>query len=763
MTDKTLSYLDYRRILGIVRDFSSTPYTEDQIANLTPLQDPQLIEERLDRIEALVEVIKWDGEIPLRDVPDVTDIIKRASLEDAALDVKEFTALFGFLMSCGSVSAFLKRAHRKLPFTESIVERIKPLPALSRKIGQTVNPDGFVEDTASYELSRIRAELFSLKERAKKRLEKVMEREAVRPVLQDTYISIRNGRYVIPVKPNFNEAFQGIVHDYSHSLKTSFVEPMEVVEVNNTINMLEKEEKEEEKRVLRELTDHLRTLVPEVAEDVEALRELDLFHALARFAIRFNCVRPIVGKDDGIEIRKAVNPFILLSRGGQTVPIDIRLDGEKKVMVISGPNAGGKTAALKTAGLLCVMAQAGFFIPSAERPRIPLFPRIFAIIGDEQDISMELSSFTAHVKAINDVYHQVKGHELILVDEIGGNTEPQEASALAMAILDAFVERGSRIIVTTHLNLLKGYGYTRDFAINAATAFDSETMQSRYELVYGMAGYSNAIKVARNMAVPREIIEKSYEYLGTQEYMLNDLIGGLEADKERLEHELREVSQLKDQVRERVLKLREKKEDYERKLEERFRERLAELDEEIETVRKEIVKRDRASLRRAREQTEVLKERRGVSAGLPVSDIRVGDYVRVRSLGSRGYVATVDTEHGTGEVVFGSVRTTVNLSSLEKVMEKPASPRGKGLEVHVEPVPGPVINVMGMRAEEALKEVDRFVDRALVQGLPTVKVLHGIGTGRLMTAVKTHLEKRDFIRSVRRDEGNSGVTIVEFA
>ncbi len=762
MTDKTLSYLDYQRILGIVRDLSSTPYAQDLITNLTPLYDPELIEARLDKVEALVEVIKWDGEVPLRDIPDIAEIIRRASLEDAVLDVREFTTLFAFLISCNSVAAFLKRAHKKLPFIESLLTRIRPLPALSRKIGQTVNPDGFVEDTASYELSRIRAELFSLKERARKRLEKVMEREVVRPVLQDTYISIRNGRYVIPVKPNFNEAFQGIVHDYSHSLKTSFVEPMEIVEVNNTINMLEKEEKEEEKRVLRELTEYLRVLLPDLAGDVEALGELDLFHALARFAVRFNCARPLVGTGEGIEIRRAVNPFILLSRGDQTVPIDIRLDAEKKVMVISGPNAGGKTAALKTAGLLCVMAQTGLFIPSAERPRIPLFPMIFAIIGDEQDISMELSSFTAHMKAINDVYGQVKGRELILVDEIGGNTEPQEASALAMAILDAFVEKGARIIVTTHLNLLKAYGYTRDFATNVATAFDSETMRSRYELVYGMAGYSNAIKVARNMAVPQEIIEKSFGYLGTQEYMLNDLIGGLEADKERVGQELREVRRLKEEVRERVQRLREKKEEYERRLEEKFRERLAGLEEEIEAIRKEIVKRDRPSLRRAREKVEDLKERKGIKGVFQANDIRAGDYVRVRSLGSRGYVATVDREQNTGEVVFGSVRTTVNLSTLEKVLEKPSSGRARELEVHVEPVAGPVINVMGMRAEEALKEVDRFVDRAMVQGLPTVKVLHGIGTGRLMNAVKSHLEKRDFIRSVKRDEGNAGVTIVEF-
>lgn len=765
MTNKTLQYLDYLKLLDIFESYALTPFAEESILNLRPLRTLEAITERQDRIEAVLDVVRWEGKFPLSDVPDIRSILKRLAIKDAVLEAKEFLSLGSFLKACEDIANFLKKAYSKKPFIEEAIQRISPLVAVYRRIIRTINTEGFIEDTASYDVSRIRADLFVLRDRTRKRLERLMEKEPVRPILQDVYISLRNGRYVIPLKPNFNEVLQGIVHDYSHSLKTSFVEPIEVVELNNSINILEKEEKEEEKRILKDLTGFVRGFAVELEMDLRAVEELDFFHSLAVFSLEFDCVRPDVRDDGLIEIQGARNPFIALSKKGGTVPVDILMDREKNAMIISGPNAGGKTAALKTIGLLCLMAQSGVYIPAVGTPEVPMFANVFAIIGDEQDITMELSSFTAHMNIIKDLYGIVRGSELILIDEIGGNTEPQEASALSMGIIDAFVEKGCKVVVTTHLNLLKAYGYAKPFAINVATAFDSETMNPLYRLVYGTAGYSNAINVAKNIHVQKEIIDRSYAYLGKQEYMLNDLISTLELGKRKVEDEQQELKRLREELQGRLLLVREKRDEYLKKVEEKCDAKLVELERELDDVRKELAKKERSSVMKGKEKVKYLRQRFVKTARKIEENINVGDYVKVRTLGATGHVVATDKDAKSFEVVMGNVRTKVDAGLLERIPKPKESRRPTGGTIHVsaERVPAPEINVIGLRVEEALMEVDRFLDRAIVQCIPQVKVVHGIGTGRLMSAIRDHLSGVGYIKSLRRDETNSGVTIIDLS
>lgn len=698
----------------------------------------------------------------MSDIPDVREILKRTSVPDSVLEEKELLLVAEFLRACDELSRFLRKAFDKKPYIEELLGILDPQPALFRRIVKTISSEGFIEDTASYNLSKIRSDLFAMRERVRKRLERIMEREAVRPVLQDDYISLRNGRYVIPVKPNFSEVFQGIVHDYSHSLKTSFVEPMEVVELNNAINMLVKDEKEEEKEILLDLTAVVRTAVAVMEENLHVIAELDLYQSLAQFSLEFDCVRPVVTEHSMMEIRSARNPFIALSRKSDTVPIEIRMETGKKVMIISGPNAGGKTAALKTLGLLSLMAQSGLLIPAAEGPVVPKYPGIFAVMGDEQDISMELSSFTAHMNAIKDLYASVRGGELILIDEIGGNTEPQEASALAMGIIDALVEKGCTVVVTTHLNLLKAYGYTKGFAINVATAFDGDTMKPMYRLLYGTAGYSNAIQVARNIRVPEEIIDRSYEYLGKQEYMLNDLISALELGKSKVEQDLEEIKRVKEDLRKRLSLVKEQRDEYLRKIEERGMAKLLELERELEEVRKELAKKERGALMRGREKIRDLKGRFAKNVPMSTEVIRIGDYVKVRSLGSTGHVVSADREGKTFEVVMGNVRTTIEAGLLEKI-SKPSETKEKSVYVDTEKVTVPEIKVIGLRVEEALREIDRFLDRAVVQDVRQVKIVHGVGTGRLMNAIREHLNTAGYGKNILKDPTNAGVTVIELS
>lgn len=763
MTDKTLAYLDYLKLLDILKSYSLTSFTKESVSSLRPLVSLQDIESRQDKIDAVIELVRWEGRLPLSDIPDIREILKRISIQDAILEEKEFLAIAGFLRACDEVSVFLRRAFDKKPFIEEILLRLNPLTPVHRQITKTINIEGFIEDTASYELSKIRSDLFTFRERIRKRLEKIMEREAVKPILQDVYISLRNGRYVIPLKPNFNEVFQGIVHDYSHSLKTSFVEPIEVVELNNAINILEKGEKEEENKILRELTVFLRGASEALEHDIDVIGDLDLYHALANFSVDFNCVRPLVSDNGLLEIKKARNPFIAISKKTDTVPIDIFMENEKKAMLISGPNAGGKTVALKTIGLLPIMAQSGFFIPASGNPMVPRFKNIFAIIGDEQDITMELSSFTAHMNAIKDLYTVTNGEELILIDEIGGNTEPQEASALSMAIIDAFVEKGCKVVVTTHLNLLKAYGYTKPFAINVATAFDTDRMRPMYKLLYGTAGYSNAINVAKNIHVPKEIIDRSYEYLGKQEYMLNDLISALELGKSRVEEKLGELRCMKEDLRKRLSLVKEQRGVYIKKFEERCEAKLEDLEKEVEEVRKELAKKERTSLNRGKEKLKGLQEKFAASIPKNKEVVHLGDYVRVRSLGSTGHVVGSEKDGKAFEVVIGNVRTTVDANLLEKIPKPKGVIEKSSVQVYSEKVPVPEIKVIGMRVEEALKEIDRFLDRVIVQEISRVRIVHGIGTGKLMNAIREHLQDMSYIKDIKKDSTNAGITIIELA
>ncbi len=760
MIDKTLQYVDYLKLLDVIQTYSSTPFIADRIADVRPLPSVTEIENRLDRIGDTLEIVKWHGPIPLKDISDVREKLKALALEESTLEVSDFLSIGHFLASCKGVAGFLKKVLKKSPYVESMIDGIKPVTEVAARIRKTVNEEGFIEDSASYELSKIRSDLYQLKEKARRSLDRIMERDEVRPVLQDSYIAMRNGRYVIPLKPNYNQFFQGVVHDYSHSLKTSFVEPIEVMDTNNSISVLEKEEKEEEKRVLRDLTRQLRPYGKEIGENLSLIADLDFFHSLALFSAAFGCVRPRVDVDGSIEIRGAVNPFILLSKRERAVPIDIVIGKDKQATIISGPNADGKTVALKTTALLLVMASAGLFIPAKETPRVHLFPAISVVMGDEQNISMELSTFTAHVEAIKDVYERTRGGELILIDEIGGGTEPQEASALSMGIVDAFVEKGCKIIVTTHLNLLKAYGSARPFALNVATDFDPKTMKPLYTLLYGMAGVSNALKVAEKTGLPAAIIEKSYSYLGKQEYVLNDLIKGLEAEKKEAEEEKRKARQYREETRKRLEAVKDRKDEYLRVAEERIRLKVIELDAEIEQIRKEAAKKDKESIRAARERVSEVRRRVSPEKKAVQAELRVGDYVRVRTIGKEGYVTAVDGQKRMAEIIVGNMRMRINRDYVERAEKHPPS-KEEHVSVSVSEIEVPEINVRGMRVEEALVEVDRFVDRAIVHGTSRLKILHGIGTGRLMTAIRSHLSEAGYVKDVIKDEKNSGITIVE--
>jgi DNA mismatch repair protein MutS2 len=760
MPDKSLQRIDYLKLLDVIKGFSSTPFVYERLGNLRPLSDRNAIEDRQKAIDDVLDFVRQNDPFPLNGIPDIRQLLKTVAMQDSVLDSKDFLAISAFLNACKGLVASTRKGYEVKPYVRTAFAGVLPLPQILNRIRKTISPDGFVEDTASHELAKIRSELHTLREKVKRQLEKIMEGDQVGGVLQDTYISIRNGRYVIPLKPNFNQFFQGIVHDYSHSLKTSFVEPMQVVDQNNRIAILDEEQREEEKRILKELTDWVRQYRGEVEENLRIVTDLDFYQSLALFSVRFNCVRPQFSSDGSTDIRDALNPFVVLSKKDKAVPIDIVMGADEKALIVSGPNAGGKTVALKTIGLLLAMSSSGFFIPASGTPRVPDISGVHAIIGDEQDIATELSSFTAHVVAIKDMFEQSRGAGLVLIDEIGGGTDPQEASALSMAVVDAFVEKGDRVVVTTHLNLLKGYGYTKPFAVNVAADFDKKTMKPLYKLVYRVAGISNALKVAESCNMPDAIIRRSYEYLGKQEAMLNDLVKGLEVEKRVAAEERRKLYLVRQEASQRLRIIKEKREEYVRRAEERCERKVLQLESELREIEKDVRKKERSSLKSAKEHLHLLKNRLLLNEEKTPEPIHVGDNVKVTSVGKEGYVAGIDEARNVAEVVIGNMRLRTSRDELIRIKGK-HEPRKGRVEIQVSQIDAPELNVMGMRVDEALREVDRFIDRAIVHGNAKVKIVHGIGTGRLMNAVRNHLSEIQNIKKIVNDTNNSGVTVVE--
>lgn len=755
MIEKSLLCLDFPKLLDIVKEYAGTSKGKERVSLLRPLRDPQEIRERLQKTAILCETIRLLGRVSFEDVSPIRDTLRKLSKEHSVLEPEEFLGLLSFMDICHGVMEYFKKAKRKgaqpLPS-----EELESVSHLYPRIRRVISPEGSIEDSASLQLARLRSELAKLKEKVKRRLEEIMDREGIRDVVQDFYITVRNGRYVIPVKPNFNQFFQAIVHDHSMSLKTSFVEPMEVVEWNNAINVLSSEIAEEERRILAELTDLLRAESGKLEKNLQVLEEIDFLQALALFAIEFDCVMPEVKEGGALRIRSAMNPFIRLSKGDKSVPIDIILEEGKRAMIISGPNAGGKTVALKTIGLLTVMALSGLLIPAKGRPEIPFFSYVFAVIGDDQDIMSDLSAFTSHMGTIRDIYEACQGTELVLIDEIGGSTDPQEASALACALIDSFVEKGCRIVVTTHSNLLKAYGASHNFAINVATAFDRERFAPLYFLEYGEVGLSNAIETARRIGISGKIIEKAQEYLGKSESLLSNLILGLKEEKGRLEEEVRKLQRVQHELKSKVEQIRAKKDEILTLFRERFEKRLRDLEAELAEARREISKGEKSSLSKAQQSIQALKSKI-LNAQMRNEKIAPGDLVRIKLLDKRqGHILEEDDDSYI--VMVEGLKKRVRKDLVEKVEEESNKETSR---VFIDQI-GSDLNIRGMRVEEAIEEVDRFVDRAIALGLDTVRILHGIGTGRLMNAIRDHLKTMSHVKRIRLDERNPGITVVEF-
>jgi DNA mismatch repair protein MutS2 len=779
--------LEYDRLRALLGRYVRSQAARDLLGEMAPSGDRERLEARHDLVGEAMAFLR-DRTLQFPDIPLLPSVMERLDTGRVTLEIPEIEAVQEFVSDIVALRAGWGEAGREFPGVGREVAALPDLGELGRLLGRAIRA-GEIREEFSPRLRGLRRDLESARARLDKKLQTILRNSARSGQLQDEIVTFRNGRYVIPIRIEQQRNVAGIVHGSSSSGQTVFMEPLETLDMNNDLVRLRSEEEREVRRILGELTDRIGERREDLARAVGVRAGLELLFGVARWGRDFDCTRPVFTPGE-VWLRGARHPLLadrLRETGEGVVPLDIDLPRGDRVLVISGPNAGGKTVVLKTLGLFALMAQSGLPVPAREA-RVPLSDRVLADIGDQQSISNQLSTFSAHVMAISRMVEEATGDSLILVDEIGSSTEPAEGAALGIAVLEHFRRRGALTLVTTHYNRLKMYAETRPGVRNAAMEFDEETLEPTYRFVQGLVGQSSGLRIAERLRLRKELVEAAWSYLEGSEIeaarfveQLKGRISGLEADKTRLEEERREFEIWKERW----------KEGMKSRIEAEQTERLAavwkRLDEEIDQIRRRAQDSIRGAagngaaklerhLERARRQAraslgDALRAPAPAGAGAasfvggpspaPGAPLPVGARVRIRSLGVDGVVLAM---RGSGvEVGIGQMKMERPPEDLD-LISTPAVrlPAGVHFEAGEKPRVPSELNVIGCSREEALDRLDKFLDEAFLAGFPSVRIVHGSGKGILRRAVADHLEGHPHVSGFELapiEQGGAGATI----
>jgi DNA mismatch repair protein MutS2 len=769
-----LGWLPFRSLLA---RFAATPAGRDRALTLEPHDDLAAVRAALQDTAHARRALAAEGPPPWDDVGDARPILAQAAPAGATLDGASLAALGRTLEAARRLAAYGQRIGGVVP---SLGRAFTALPAcsdLARALTEAVDPDGRVTDRASPRLRGVRRRIGTLRADLQARIERLLDHPAVAPALQERYVTVRHGRYVVPVRDDARRALRGIIHDRSQSGATVFVEPEETIPLNNELTRLCLEERDEEQRVLGELTGCVRRLLPRLAELVEGLGALDLLFAKAALAERLGATEPEVLAGGDLDLRAARHPLLVAQRwgaaspGGDVVPVDLRVPADRPGLVLSGPNAGGKTVALETCGLLVLMAQAGCHIPVAPGSRVPLSRQVLAVIGDEQSLAQDLSTFSSFVRQVRAILDVAGPGSLVLLDELGAGTDPAEGAALGAALLEALLERGARVIATTHLEPLKVFAQVEPRLQNATVSFDAERLEPTFRLEYGHPGPSHALTIGERLGLPPAVIARARALGEEQGRRLETLLAALEARTREAEaraalaarreaeaaEALAEARRMAGAAQAEALRLREASEAEARALLAEARRRVGqELDR---------LKADEASRRRAAQ--DAYRRLRAAEAALhPVpaggeAPVAAGE-VQLRGLGVRGRV--VGEADGLVTVQAGRLTLRVAPSEIEPAAGAGAV-RAPAATVSLpvrEDVPQE-LRLLGLTSDEARAAVEKFLDDAVLAGHREIRLVHGKGTGALRRAVDGCLRGHPLVSAFRLADpaaGGAGATLV---
>ncbi len=740
---------------------------------LAPSPDRTVVARALDAAWQCFRLIEEHGDLPLREFADLRGCLRRAAHEGATLDGPSLVAVRTVLAVAHATRAFLKKHSAAYPLLANLAEGLVPLPALQASLTRALDEDGGVTDDASDELAEVRRTLRQLRDKLTRRLDELLARPGLAELISDRYVTVRNNRFVVPIKTAMAGQFDGVVQDRSVSGETTFVEPLFAVELNNRLLLAAKEEEALVRRILADLTALVRVVHLQLSQSFAMLVEVDALVARARFAQCYHCTQPQLD-DSELALRQARHPLLLFGER-PVVPIDLLLPRDKQVLVVTGPNTGGKTVALKTLGLLALMAQSGVLIPAAEGSRLPCFQAIYTDVGDEQSIERNLSTFSAHVANLTEILERRAAPALVLLDEPGVGTDPDDGAALGIGMIRMLEASGARVALSTHYAPIKVFALSHDRCVTAAVEFDLEAMAPRYRLVYHSIGESQALPIARRLGLPAAVLQIAAAARSEQAKALAAAVERLEHTRRRYEERLAEVEQRARATAEAQREAQRLLDDLQAKRRRRWADELAAARDFVRDVREQgrelldAVQRgsaDRRTLSRWVERHEAAINEQATALAEPAPPSgppRIGDLVEVSENGIRGQLLSVEGERAW--IQRGSMRFEVPAARLRRIDSRPPPT----VEVRVAAVPegtAQEISLLGLRAREAVSLLEDFLDRAVRARYPSVRIVHGVGSGALKRAVESYLSGSPYCASFRPGapaEGGAGVTVADLA
>ncbi|MDF8373956.1 endonuclease MutS2 [Weissella paramesenteroides] len=795
MNKKILKTLEYDAVKTQIKPFLSTVAGEKELRDLLPTSNAQKMQQWLAETADASRVLRWQGGISIPKLADVKPHMQRLRIH-AALSGTELAQVGRVLFTTGQIRSFFENlvADRgeALPALAVYYNELVILPELTRRVNVAIDGDGRLNDEASAELHRIRQAITGTENAIRQKMQDYTRGKTAQ-YLSDPIVTIRNDRYVLPVKATYRQKFGGAVHDQSQTGQTLYIEPADVVDMNNRLREYTLKERREEERVLIELSAQLEPEADSIENNAQLLGHLDFLNAKARYAVVIKAIEPEFSPENHVRLLKARHPLL---NPDKVVPNDIIIGEDYSAIIVTGPNTGGKTITLKTLGLLQIMAQSGLFIPAAEYSSVGIFKEIFADIGDEQSIEQSLSTFSAHMVNIIDILSGTDKDSLVLFDELGAGTDPQEGAALAMAILDAVGETGAYSVATTHYPELKVYGYNRADTINASMEFDIDSLRPTYKFLIGVPGRSNALEIAKKLGLDKNIIDSASALTIEDSQELNDMIADLVARRNAVLTQQVELTK-------KVIENRQLKNDYESKLESIDKER-AKAVEEAKKEANHIVadarrKTDKiiADLHKMARDGAAIKENKLIDAKGALNAMHqepsatnnrilrkakqakqvpllVGDTVLVREYGQQGTIVRKLKDHKF-EVQMGILKMVLTSEEIEKQTNQstnePKSTKKKrrnSSSVNTNKAinraeASAKLDLRGVRYEPAMAELDRFIDKALLNNLSSVEIIHGKGTGAIRQGVQEYLRSHRQVQSFKFTGPDQGATYVQFS
>ncbi len=787
--EKSLVKLELDQVLALLADCAGSEGGKQSCLNLRPSSDLEEVEQLLQQTTAAYDLSTKKGYPSFASAADVSASLERAD-RGGSLQPKELLVIGWVLRCTRSVKDYIT-PEEKQTVLDPLFHSLTPNKYMEERILTSILSEEEIADTASSELADIRRHMRIQSGKIRDSLQKVISSPAYSKFLREPIITIRQGRYVVPVKSECKNDVPGLVHDVSATGSTYFVEPMSAVNANNALRELQLKEKKEIERILAELSSEVAAHAEDINLDYSLLVQLDVVFAKAKLAFNMRAWAPIMNDTGRVELRNARHPLIDPKR---VVPISLRLGTDFDTMIITGPNTGGKTVTLKTIGLLTLMAECGLHVPAGDGSVLSTFDAILADIGDEQSIAQSLSTFSSHMKTIVDVVEQCDNRTLVLYDELGAGTDPAEGAALAIALIEFSRKMGSRVVATTHYAELKLYAMRTKGVINASCEFDVETLQPTYKLLIGIPGKSNAFAISRKLGLPEDILKEAGDLVGKSDKDFEDVLAQLEQQRQQMENARmeaeklkRETAQIKQQSEQYQEQLRKEKE---KAMEAARREAQGIIDEaraaaniaseELKALRKQLqdsadttgINQRQAELRRTLNETEDKIRAKQPQPARPQStrEIRVGDTVELLNLGVKASVLAIN-KNGTYQLQAGIMKLTAKADEIyllendNPYKAKGGHPAHSGREMKMAPMSSE-IDLRGMDTVEAICVLDRYMDEAMRAKLSTVRIIHGKGTGALRQAVHQDLKRNKFVKSFRLGvygEGEDGVTIAEFA